>query len=85
MMSHANQRATYLENHPHMGDGRAAEIMETALPAFKAAVTQALAACRSDEACDMLAKLLDDDIPELNIWINKCREEGEISLKAAAE
>lgn len=85
MMIPSNRLAAYLENHPHAGDGRAAEIMEAALPAFKAAVTQALAACRSDEACDMLAKLLDDDIPELKIWINQCREEGEISLKAAAE
>lgn len=85
MMSLANQRASYLENHPHMGDGSAAEIMEAALKPFKAAVTKALGECRSDEACDLLAKLQDDVIPEIKLWISKCREEGEMPLKAAAE
>jgi hypothetical protein len=78
MMSLANQRAIFEEKHPHYGDAPAVLEMRQALAQFKANAVEALRLVQSDEGSDALAKLVDDAIPAIEVWISNCEDEGEI-------
>lgn len=64
--------------YPPYGDFGAVTIIKSVLTDdVRTKLNAALKSVCSDEGCDALGALIDDVIPQIDLWISACEEEGE--------